>query len=92
MVAPATETVAPAPGAATEEKPEVVVKEEEKKVGGEEGEVKKEDGESKTTEGGQGDGGEKDETATVTVEVERPGSKLSRIEEEPEIEATPGQG
>lgn len=81
MFAPATETVAPAPGAATEE---------EKKVEGEEGEVKKEDGESTTTEGGPGDGGEKDEIATVTIEKERPGSTLSRIEEEPEVEATPG--
>ena len=90
MVAPATESVAPTPGEATEEKPEVVVEEEEKKVGGEEGEVKKEDGESKTTEGGHGEDGEKDGTATVTIEVERPGSKLSRIEEEPETETTPG--
>lgn len=97
-VAPATETVAAAPGEATEEKPEIVVeaqgeKEEEEvnKEGGEEGEVKKEEGESKVTEGGEGDGdGQKEETATVTVEVERPGSKLSRIEEEPEIETTPG--
>ena len=94
VVAPATETVAAAPGEATEDKPEIVVEaqrekqEEVNKEGGEEGETKKEEGESKVTEG-DGDG-KKDETATVTVEVERPGSKLSRIEEEPEIETTPG--
>lgn len=93
VVAPATETEAPAPGEATEDKPEVVIEgeEEKKKEGGEEGEVKKE-GESKSTEGGQGESdGQKDhETAAVTVEVERPGSKLSRIEEEPEVEPSPG--
>lgn len=94
VVAPATETVAAASGEATEDKPEIVVEaqgekqEEVNKEGGEEDETKKEEGESKVTEGGEGDGdGKKDETA---VEVERPGSKLSRIEEEPEIETTPG--
>ena len=79
--APATETVASAPGEGTEEKPEVVVKKEE------EGEVKKEDG---STEEAKGDGEQKDETATATIEVERAGPKLSRIEEEPEVETTGG--
>ena len=67
----------------TEEKPEIVVE-------GEGGEVKKEDGDTKVTEETQGDSEQKDETAAVTIEEERPGSKLSRIEEEPEIETTGG--
>ena len=31
-----------------------------------------------------------DESATVTLDTERPGSKLSRIEEEPEVEKPTG--
>ena len=65
MVAPDSEAVA----AAQAEQSEVVVKEERK----EDGEVKKEDGDSnKVTEEGQGDGGQKDETAKVTLEVGTP--------------------
>ena len=35
---------------------------------------------------------EKDEVPVVRVEVEKPSSKLSRIEEEPEVETTAAAG
>lgn len=85
VVTPATEPAEPTPDGVTEDKPEAVPEVQEEK---ESDEIKKEDGDSRETVEAQKDGEGMKEEGAGSLEVDRPGSKLSRIEEEPETETT----